>query len=325
MDSFEPKRNALLRIWQIFQKYSDCDHPLTHDDILRYLSRDYGIELERKAVGRNITALKEAGVEIEPSKRGSYLAYREFDDSELRLLVDGVLASKHITAKYSQALIDKLCNLTSVHFRSHVKNVYSVDQWSKSENNQFFLNISIVDEAIEGGKKISFDYNKYGADKKLHKTATHTVSPYQMILHNQRYYLMALSDSRQKISYYRMDKITGMEICEEAATPIRSVEGYESGINYRELASAFPYMFADKIERVEFFVDEDMIDQVIDWFGDHIGIRKSEGRLKVTVNVSPSAMVYWAMQYLNSVEIISPPSLREQIRQNLEKGVEKYK
>ena len=138
MGNIEPKKNALLRILQIFQKYSDYDHPLTQDDILQHLARDYGIELERKAVGRNISYLKEAGIEIESNKRGSYLAYREFDDSELRLLVDGVLASRHISAKYSKALIDKLCNLSNVYFRSHVKNVYSVDQWSKSDNSQFF-------------------------------------------------------------------------------------------------------------------------------------------------------------------------------------------
>ena len=324
MSNLEPKKNALLRIWQIFQKYSDYDHPLTQDDILRYLSRDFGIELERKAVARNISYLKEAGVEIESCKRGSYLSYRDFDDSELRLLVDGVLASRHITERHSKALIEKLCNLSNIYFRSHVKNIYSVDQWSKSDNSQFFLNISLVDEAIENGKQISFSYNKFGTDKKLHTTATHRVSPYQLILHNQRYYLMAHNEKWKDVGFFRLDKITDMAISEDAATPLKSVEGYENGIDYRRLASALPYMFADKIERVEFLADESVADQIIDWFGDGVGIKKSGDKLKVSVYVSPRAMEYWAMQYLNHVEIISPQPLRDKIKENLKSAMNKY-
>ena len=52
MDSFEPKKLALLRIWQILQKHSDYDHPLTQDDIALHLENDYGIVIERKAISR---------------------------------------------------------------------------------------------------------------------------------------------------------------------------------------------------------------------------------------------------------------------------------
>ena len=61
MDNLEPKKLALLRILQIFQRYSDYNHPLTQDKIIEYLEKDYGIKLERKAVSRNISMLKEAG------------------------------------------------------------------------------------------------------------------------------------------------------------------------------------------------------------------------------------------------------------------------
>jgi len=39
---------------------------------------------------------------------------------------------------------------------------------------------------------------------------------------------------------------------------------------------------------------------------------------------SPNAMEYWAMQYLNFVEILSPVSLRERIAANLEAATGKY-
>ena len=323
--ALEKKKNALIHTLQILQKYSDSDHPLTQEAIIRHLANDYGITVERKAVGRNIALLKDANFDIETTKRGSYLSYREFDDSELRLLIDGVLASRHITAQHSRALIDKLCNLSNIYFRTNIKNIYAVDHLSKSDNTQFFLNISIVDEAVESGKQIAFTYNRYGADKRLHETARHKVSPYQLLLHNQHYFLMARDERWQDLRFYRLDKITKMEITEEASVPLRSVEGYENGIDYRALMLGLPYMFPSPFERIVLLVDADVADHIVDWFGDIAHIAKAEGdKLRVTLNASPKAMVYWAMQYLNKVEVLSPLSLREEIKANLAAAVKKY-
>ena len=321
----ESKKLALLRILQILEKYSDCDHPLTQDEIAHYLSHDYGIEIERKAIGRNVSILEAAGFEIETlNKKGSYLVCREFDDSELRLLIDGVLASTHITAKHSKELIEKLCGLSNIYFRSHVKNVHSVNQWSKTNNSTLFYSITVVDEAIEHGRQISFCYNKYGVDKKLHPTSHPQVSPYQLILHNQRYYLMALNEKWKNITFYRLDRITEICLKEERATPMTEVEGLEHGINYREISTGLPYMFTDKIERVEFYANAEIVDQIIDWFGDGVRFDEADGRLKASIYASPMAMEYWAMQYLNYVEVIYPVSLRDKIKENLQRATEKY-
>ena len=120
MESFEPKKLALIRIWQILHQYSDYDHPLTQDDIAAHLENDYGIVIERKAIGRNISLLKEAGVDIESRRAGTYIETRDFEDSELKLLIDGVLQSKHITARHSADLIEKLSKLSNKYFRSHI-------------------------------------------------------------------------------------------------------------------------------------------------------------------------------------------------------------
>ena len=58
MESFEPKKLALIRIWQILKDYSDYDHPLTQEDIAVKLENEYGIVIERKAISRNISLLK---------------------------------------------------------------------------------------------------------------------------------------------------------------------------------------------------------------------------------------------------------------------------
>ncbi|MCI6971893.1 MAG: WYL domain-containing protein [Eubacterium sp.] len=325
--SAEPKKLALLRIWQILQKHSDYDHPMTQEDIIKYLESDYGIEMERKAVGKNIADLRDAGIDIGSRRAGSYINSREFEDSELKLMIDGVLQSKHITARHSKDLIEKLCGLSNKYFRSHVKNVYSVNDWSKTENQALFYNIDVVDEAIATGKQVQYDYNKYGVDAKLHKSSFQRVSPYQLILHNQRYYLMGYSDYWGNMTFHRLDRISNMRLYDKPATPITSVKGYENGIDFKQIASTMPYMYTDTPERIEFIADEFIVDQIVDWFGKDIRMSvlpDNDKKVKVELVASPNAMEHWALQYLNYVEVTKPESLRGRIKESLKKATEIY-
>ncbi len=326
MEGFEPKKLALIRVFQILQKHSDSEHPIKHEKIVELLESEYGLVIERKAIGRNISLLCEAGYDIETTKKGSYLAERTFEDSELRLLIDGVLSSNYITAKHSKALIEKLCAQSNKYFRPRVKNIYSVNDWNKTENVSVFYTIEIVDEAIERGRQVRFEYNKYGIDKKLHRTSRQTVSPYQMILHNQRYYLMGYNEKWQEVRYYRMDRITNIELVNESSTPLRSIKGFENGIDYKRFSQGMPYMFADEPQMIEFIADGWAIDQIVDWFGKDIRIEeRQDGRFLVSLRASVNAMEYWAMQYMNAVEILSPKELRERIKKNVQIANEKYK
>ena len=333
-DNLEPKKLALLRIWQILKAYSDYEHPLKQEEIADYLERDYGITLERKAVGRNLSLLKEAGIEIEyrsdgsDGKVGNYLDSREFENAELHMLIDGVLSSKHITAEHSKNLIERLCGLSSKYFRSSVRNICSVNDWSKTDNQNLFLNIELIDEAIESKRQLHYLYNKYGADKKLHKSSQQYVSPYQMILHNQRYYLMAWSEYWGNMIFHRLDRITNMEITDQPATPLKSLPGYKNGIDYKELSSTMPYMYSDKPEMIEFLADTAIIDQIIDWFGTGVRFVKDKQdaeKVHVFLKASPFAMEHWAMQYLDHVEILTPASLRARMKEALAAGLAKYR
>ena len=103
----EPKKLAIIRILQILLENSDIDHPMTQEDIALKLEHDYGIEMERKAIGRNIQELiemfdndsmsKKYGEEISivsEKRKGTYVEKRTFEDSELRMLIDAVLSSR---------------------------------------------------------------------------------------------------------------------------------------------------------------------------------------------------------------------------------------
>ena len=323
----EPKKLALLRIWQILLRHSDYDHPLTQEEIIKYLDNEYGIQMERKAVGKNIADLRDAGIKIGSRRAGSYIEQREFEDSELKLLIDSVLQSKHFTAKDSKILIEKLCNQSNKYFRSHVKNIYSVNEWSKTENKALFYNIDVVNDAIENKKQVQYDYNKYAIDGKLHRSSFQRVSPYQLILHNQRYYLMGYSDYWGNMTFHRLDRISNMRIYDKPATPITSVKGYENGLDFKQIASTMPYMYTDTPERIEFIADEFIVDQIVDWFGKDIRMSvlpDNDKKVKVELVASPNAMEHWALQYLNHVEVTKPESLRKRIVDSINNAKGKY-
>lgn len=323
--SVEPKKTVLFRLYQVLFDYSDINHPLTQSDIIAKLEKNYGLCVERKAIGRNLSYLKEMGYDIVSSKAGSYLEERPFEFSELRFLIDSVLCNRNINAKHSKDLIDKIVKLGGNYFKPHVKHIVSVNEWNKTANFNFLLNVELADEAIECGKKLSFDYNKIGTDKNLHKTKWHKVSPYQMVLNNQRYYLMAFNEYWQDFVFYRMDKITNMKILEEFLIPIKEIKGYEQGINYRELSSSRPYMFSDKPERVVIACPNWMMDEIADWFGlDVIVKEKDAENIEVIINVSPCAIEYWLLQYGSNVEILEPIALREKVIVRIKDILNKY-
>ena len=315
--SIEAKKLALLRILEILQKNTDEAHPLTHNEIADMLLSEYRIEIERKAVGRNISLLLEADYDIVTTKRGVYLNERKYEPSEIRLLIDGVLSSRHIGVRHSRDLIEKLAGEENKYFKKNIKHIHAISDFEKTENTSVFYNIDTVHEAIETGKMVEYDYNKYGADKRLHKTSFQRISPYQLILHNQRYYLMGYSSYWGHMCYHRVDRITNMIVSPRESVQIREINGFEGGINYKNLTTAMPYMFSDTPETVEMLAVDWIIDQVIDWFGKDIKIEKSdeEGLYKITLKSSPTAMLFWAMQYTAECEVIAPTALRDRIKE----------
>ena len=315
----EPKKTLIIRIYQILEEYSDENHPLTHQKIIDSLAADFGIECERKAVSRNIGYLQEMGLDIETNGKGTFLASRKFENSELRLLIDSVLGSRHINSKYSKQLIDKLASLGGKNFEGHAKHVYSVNDWGKSDNKELFLNIELIDEAIDKGKKISFDYLKIGLDKQPHKSSSRKATPYQLVLHNQRYYLVMLDEKYGNISYLRVDKMSKMKILKEDGKDLKEIDGYKNGIDYSRFSSGLPYMFNDEQVTVRLKCKNFMTDELGDWFGDGFSITPvDKHHFVTTITASKQAMLYWALQYNTNIEILSPEFMRDEMKSIVE-------
>ena len=332
MAQVDSKKLAPLRILQILNKHSDYHHPLTQEEIAAYLENDYGITLERKAIGRDIALLEEAeefGV-FSDKRRGTYIEERIFTNSELRVLIDSVLTSRYITKRHSKELIEKISGLSNKYFENKVSTICSIDSWDKTENQALFLNVEEIGMAISSYCQIEFDYNKYGVDKKLHQTSHNIVSPYMLVVRNQRYYLFSYHEKFKNITLYRVDHITNIKILnDKKATDIKKVKGWEKGINQKKISESMPYMFSDEPVMVTFNATEYAIDQMVEWIGYDFYFKDlkslGDGSMEITTKVSPMAMECLALQYVNDIEVKVPISLRNKIKEDLENGLNKYK
>lgn len=327
MNKGQVKKLYILYTLEILQKYSDKDHPLLQKDIIQIMEREYGAVCERKAVGRNLSDLEDLGYPIRNIRgSGCYLAARSFEDSELRLLVDSVMASRHIPEPQAKALIEKLISLSSVYFKKQMRHVHNIEHMEHDSANQLFSTLEKISRSIEDKKKIAFFYNKYGADKELHHTTEkkHLVNPYQVVVANGRYYLIGNIDKYSNVTHFRVEKITDTELLEEPVKPQELVDELKDGLDLPTHMAEHLYMFSGKSSWITLKVASYGLNDAIDWLGRDIDIEPDGEDYKIRVKANEQAIGYWAIQFGSSVEVIEPESLRHQVAERIKEISKKY-
>jgi predicted DNA-binding transcriptional regulator YafY len=321
------KKMLNMLILDILREYSDENHKLTQQEIIRLLKSNYDMECDRRSVKNNILCLNELGYDIS-MEGGYYLVQREFEDAELRMLIDSVLFSKQLTQKQAKELIQKLCKQGNRYFSAKVSHISNLPQLQYADNKQMMYVLDTVNDAIAKKKKISFIYNNYGIDFKLHprREAPYIVNPYQIVANNSHFYLIGNYDKYDNASHYRLDKMTYVTILDEKAKPQKEVKDFAHGFNLPRHMAEHIYMFGGPSVPVKLLTNESMMNELVDWLGKDLKIRKidEDGTIEVTLNCNEDAMFYWAMQYGSYVEIVEPGSLRERIRGAVQGMYNKY-
>ena len=320
------KKMLNMLILEILKEYTDTDHRLTQQEIIDLLKLNYGAECDRRSIRNNIRSLKDMGYEI-ATERGCYLAEREFDDAELRMLIDSVLFSKNLSGAQAKRLIEKLKDFGNRYFHAKVSHVSNLPELFHSDNKQVMLALDSLNDAIEEKRKVSFIYNRYGTDFKLHprRDEPYIVNPYQMVANNGRYYLIGNYDKYDDLSHYRIDRITSVTMLSEPVKPKKEVREFAQGWSLPKHMAEHIYMYSGDSVTVKFIADTDLMDELIDWFGRDIRIKEeSENKMLVTLKCNERAMKYWALQYGEHIEIKEPQSLREAVKKTVLDMAEKY-
>ncbi|MCR5591626.1 MAG: WYL domain-containing protein [Lachnospiraceae bacterium] len=320
------KKMLMMMILEVLRKHSDEDHHLTQQEIIRLLDSEYGMKCDRRSVKANVEALIEMDYDI-TMDNGYALLGREFEDAELRMLIDSVLFSRNITGTQAQTLINKLKSFGSKFFEAKVSHVANSPLMPRTDNKHVMITISNLNDAIEKKKKVRFRYLYYGTDFKLHdRGKEYIVNPYQMIASNGHYYLLCNVDKFDNATYFRIDKITKLEILTEKIKPIREVEGYKNGLDLPKHMAEHLYMFCGKSVPVKMKCKAESIDTLVDWFGkDFKVLEEKDGEITVRVVCNEHAIHYWALQYGMYFEVLEPAEVRDNLRKEINKMAKKYK
>lgn len=355
----QPKNMIILYILKILQKHSDENHRLTQDEIKQILENEYDMKVERKTIKRNMKNLINYGyrddaneimynvterkvADKETGKRkiikvlSDFGLIHDFTDSELRLIIESLLFSKHISKSNREELIKKLEGLASTYFNSRIDHIRTIPD-NGHKNSNLFLNIEKLDEAISKSKQVSFNYNKYRLnnlklqlEEQLNKGGSkreYIVNPYQIVAANGKYYLICNYDKYDNVSHYRLDRMTNIKVLNTQRKPMKEVKGLERGLDLPKHMAEHIYMFTGESHSVTLRFKKDFLNEFVDWFGtSNVRFFDEEGdEVSARVIVNRIAMKKWALQYGLHVRVLSPESLVDEIKEDIRSVVEKYK
>ena len=313
----------------MLEESSDEDHPLSTARIISELE-EYGIHSERKSIYDDIEKLKDFGYDIISVKSrlggGYYLASREFELVELKLLADAVLSSKFLTTKKSRDLIKKLEHKASPQDAKRLQRQIIVAGRVKTENESIYYSIDTIHCAIQDNRQIKFVYLDWNLSKRLEprENGNKVVSPWALVWKDENYYLVAFDHEDEKIKHYRVDKINKIKITDKK----RQGKEHFAAFDMAAYSKMNFGMFGGKETKVKLRFKDEMVGVLLDRFGKDISIRKSatNGWSETNVDVAVSDQFFgWIFALGGSVVIAGPDEVKMRFKEELEKVKELYK
>ena len=308
----------LLYLMQMLLERSDENHPLTVQDMIDELSL-HDISAERKSVYADLEALRVFGLDIMQSKgksTGYYIASRDFELPELKLLVDSVQSSKFITHKKTLSLIKKIESLASVYDAQLLQRQVYVRNRVKSMNESVYYNVDEISGAISRDCAIRFKYFEFDVNKQRryrHDGKIYEISPFALMWDDENYYMLGYDAQAGKFKHYRVDKMTNIE----SAQSERLGGELFAGMDMSSYSKQVFGMFTGSEQTVRLRFENRLAGAVIDRFGKEIMlIPDGEEHFTVSADIAVSPQFYaWVFGFGTAVEILAPESARSEIAQ----------
>lgn len=306
-------KRRLLLVQRLLYENTDEQHPLTTFEILEYL-QDKGIVTNRKTLKGDIDLMVESGMDIitVQSKPNKYFwGAREFEQAELKLLVDAVSSSRFITQRKSRIITKKIMSLSSINGREELKrNIYAAGR-IKADNESFLYIVDTVNEAITRKRKISFQYTDYTPEKKKilkNDGEVYILSPYALFWNDDYYYAVGYSDKHKNVSSFRVDRICNIRMSDEKS--VREPDDFSLERYSRQIFE----MYDGDTVRVKLECRNELMRYVIDRFGEDVATEiATEKTFYAYPEVALSPNFYsWLFTFAGEIRIIAPERAKEE-------------
>lgn len=324
MELYE-KNGNILYILNVLKKYSDEDHILSSKDICDKIKDIYKVSIDSRTVRRNIALLVEKfnyDISIwNENKKGYYLIKDpkiDFESGEIRAIIDVFSYSNFIPDTLSKQIVNKCKSMQTVYENEKIKDYEIIMNDTKVGNLEIIKNIEDINNAIYKCKKISFDYWKYELISSLEKVIVNqpTVSPYRVVYSLQNFYLICLTDGKDKLYTYRVDRMRNINIL-DCESP-NKFDKKEVDFYIKNNVA----MFSGNATFMEVKCHIDLLDNVVELFGKNIKLKRINDKyFSVKLYTNMQGFKYWILRNIEKVEVINPKSLKKEINKILKENI----
>lgn len=304
------QRRKVLALRKILLEETDEKHPMPMTELQKRLEVQ-GLYGERKGVYTDISALRQEGLDVQyRGAAGWYINTRPFRLAELKILIDVVQASRFLTPRKSQQLVEKLSSLASSHEGEQLKRRVYMEQLPKAQNESIYYHVDKLHEAIHQRKMIQFQYFDYTREKEKklrHNGALYAVSPKGLIWNHERYYLAAVDHRQGQLRHYRVDRMQDIVVTAQRQPPDDEV--FDTAKHKAKLFE----MFRGHPATVELFCQNDAAGLILDRFGMDVLLQpQGETHFSLVVSVELSPPFWgWLFMLQDKVRLQGPAWVRE--------------
>jgi len=317
----------ILYVMDYLLKNTDEEHSVTVSQLIAELA-SRGITAERKSIYDDIESLREYGMDIVQSgsgrNSGYYVASRDFELPELKLLVDSVQCSKFITHKKTMSLIKKIGSLASVHEARQLGRQVYVKNRIKTMNESIYYNVDEIHRGIAENKKIRFHYFEYTVQKERRFRRDgqwYVISPYSLGWDDENYYLVGFDSEAGRIKHFRVDKMADIGVTDELRDGQDSYAALDMGAYARKTFG----MFTGEETSVQLRFEKDLVGVVLDRLGrDIMLIPDGEEHFTVRTDVVISPQFFaWIFGFAGRARILGPDCVKEAMKKQLDDVADK--
>lgn len=242
----------------------------------------------------------------------------EFTNDELDLLIGLIKGSSGVSEENTESITRKLKKLGSGFYKYTSDVIKTIPEHNTIDKTFINHNIWIINAAIINNKQIIFTFNGYGKDGKLVpvREKKYVVNPYYVVSYLQKYYMLCTHGKYEDVHIYRLDLMSDIELCESDREPVRGVPELEHS-NAKEYMDRHLNMFYDEPRTVALKIKNTSsgYTSVHDQFGDKFTYKKKidDEYDEIEVTASGNAIIDYAIQYSELVEIIRPKDIRAKL------------
>lgn len=312
-------KQRLIRLFKYLYRETDEEHPVTTNELVEIFT-EASANAARKTVKDDIDVLVAEGYDIVTIKsyyNAFFMASREFELPELKLLIDAVSSSRFISKAKCDQLIWKLSHLTSKYEAEKlVRHLYTAGRMD-SENGNVYYDVDLLTDAINSDQKVTFQYLDYTIDKHRilkHDGEIYVVSPYALLWDDNHYYMVGYLDKRAEVNVFRVDRIANLNRSSEPAVI------QPKDFNLDNFAKKVFKMYPGDQQEVVLECAAETMKSVIDHFGEDVEtwrISQTHFRLRTMVSISPT-FYGWLFQFSGKMRPLSPEPVVDEYRKMLE-------